>query len=91
MQDLVSEEARKEGILHTRWKGRLEVVSDKLPIILDGAHNPQGITAFCDFLEETKKLRNCAPCEIVMGVMADKDYAQYPAMLKPLSKKLRQR
>ena len=81
MQDLVSEEARKEGILHTRWKGRLEVVSDKLPIILDGAHNPQGITAFCDFLEETKKLRNCAPCEIVMGVMADKDVTKMLSIL----------
>ncbi|MBO4496417.1 MAG: bifunctional folylpolyglutamate synthase/dihydrofolate synthase [Clostridiales bacterium] len=81
MQDLVSEKAREEGLLHTRWKGRLEVVTEDLPIILDGAHNPQGITVFCDFLEETQELKRCRPCEVIMGVMADKDVKKMLSIL----------
>ncbi|MBR2751762.1 MAG: bifunctional folylpolyglutamate synthase/dihydrofolate synthase [Clostridiales bacterium] len=81
MQDLVSGQARNEGLLHTRWKGRLEVVTEDLPIILDGAHNPQGITVFCDFLEDTKELKRCRPCELIMGVMADKDVKKMLSIL----------
>ncbi len=81
MKGVVSEEARKEGLLHTVWKGRLEVVREDPPVILDGAHNPQGITSFCDFLAETKELHRQRPCEVIMGVMADKDVSKMLSIL----------
>jgi len=82
MKGLVSEEAASEGLMHTRWKGRLEVADPDLPVILDGAHNPQGITVFCDFLEEMKDLKRCRPCEVIMGVMADKDVKKMLSILE---------
>lgn len=81
MENLVSEEARQFGIAHTYWKGRLEVVSEEPPIILDGAHNPQGITSFLDFLDEIPDLRRMSPCELIMGVMADKDVEKMLTLL----------
>lgn len=41
----VSEEKVREGLLTTSWVGRFEQVFDHPPIILDGAHNEEGIQA----------------------------------------------
>ena len=73
MKHFVAPEARKEGLAHTMWKGRLEAVSEDPPVILDGAHNPQGITSFVEFTRELPSLKRMPPCEVIMGVMADKD------------------
>lgn len=40
------------GINSTKWEGRLDVVSTKPLIIVDGAHNADGMNALADFLEE---------------------------------------
>ncbi|MBO4927012.1 MAG: bifunctional folylpolyglutamate synthase/dihydrofolate synthase [Clostridiales bacterium] len=81
MQHFVSEESMKEGLAHTLWKGRLEVVRRDPPIVLDGAHNPQGITSFVAFLEEMDELKEQKPCEVIMGVMADKDVSSMLSIL----------
>ena len=73
MEQFVSEEAKREGLSHVLWKGRLEAICEDPPVVLDGAHNPQGITSFVSFLEEMKMLQEMPPCEVIMGVMADKD------------------
>src|SRR5262249_48861726 len=41
----VAREAIEAGIAATRWPGRLEPVSARPEIILDGAHNPSGARA----------------------------------------------
>ena len=76
MESCVSEEALHEGIAHVLWKGRLEAISQDPPVILDGAHNPQGVTSFVSFLQEMPELAEEEPCEVIMGVMADKDVAR---------------
>src|ERR1700676_1762991 len=38
------------GIANTRWPGRLEQVSRRPAIILDGAHNPAGTRALVDYI-----------------------------------------
>lgn len=81
MKDFVSQEARTEGLAHTMWKGRLEAISKNPTIILDGAHNPQGITSFVAFTDEMETLKELPPCEIIMGVMADKDVSQMLSIL----------
>ena len=73
MESFVSQEARIEGLSHVLWKGRLEAICQDPPVILDGAHNPQGVTSFVSFLEEMEVLSEEKPCEVIMGVMADKD------------------
>ena len=73
MSKFVSEEAKREGLGHVMWKGRLEVLSKDPAVIIDGAHNPQGIMSFSAFVEEMTVLQKMPPCEVIMGVMADKD------------------
>lgn len=52
----LTDQATKQGIARTIWRGRLEIVSEKPFIIVDGAHNPQSLAALHDFIiaPETK-------------------------------------
>jgi dihydrofolate synthase/folylpolyglutamate synthase len=48
----VSQDAIESGIADTKWEGRLEVVSKKPLILVDGAHNPDGARALGEFLKQ---------------------------------------
>lgn len=41
----------KQGLAQTRWPGRLDIISRTPFILMDGAHNPEGIAALCHFLD----------------------------------------
>ena len=72
-RDLVPPAALAEGIRRTRWPARLELFStpEGLPVLLDGAHNPQGCTALGDALD---RLMPGQPIVFLLGLLADKDY-----------------
>lgn len=67
----ISNEAVKSGLLSTRWPGRFEVIHQNPTVIVDGAHNPNGVGALIKSIDtyfpNTKLI-------FVVGVMADKDY-----------------
>ena len=67
----ISCEQVRNGIMNTRWEGRMERV---LPdVILDGAHNEDGIAAFiktCQSLVKTQSL------SLLFSAVKDKDYSQ---------------
>lgn len=82
LPDKKIEVAVREGIHHTLWKGRMEILSNKPFFLVDGAHNSNGVSA----LKES--LVHLFPGEkfhFVMGVMADKDYEEMIDMLLPLA------
>lgn len=60
-----------EGIEKTRWGGRFELHSGSPDIILDGAHNPDGIRRL---RESINQMFGAVPICYVCGVLADKDY-----------------
>ena len=62
----VSENAIKEGLLSTKWIARFEYLRENL--ILDGGHNPDGITALISSLLALNK-----PVHFVVAMMQDKD------------------
>ncbi|MBO4331161.1 MAG: bifunctional folylpolyglutamate synthase/dihydrofolate synthase, partial [Oscillospiraceae bacterium] len=67
----ISARAMRDGLKSAKWPGRLELLKQRPAIIVDGAHNPQGVEALMESMEELfpgKKLN------IVIGVLADKDY-----------------
>ena len=45
----ITERAILKGMDETRWPGRLERIHEKPDIILDGAHNPSGVTVIEGF------------------------------------------
>lgn len=65
--------AIQQGLAKAAWPGRFEVVAGTPPIILDGAHNPDGIGKLRQTLDELYPAR---PIVFLFGVLADKDHAE---------------
>ncbi len=74
----ISYENIKNGLLSTRWPGRLEIVSEKPLVILDGAHNLIAARSLSKYLAEHLANRRIT---LVIGILDDKPYG---AMLKSL-------
>lgn len=80
----ISEEALRVGFAKTRWEGRFELVHKDPVVIIDGAHNPNGVESL------VKSLKSVFPGEkfsFITGVLADKDYAQMVELVAPLAKR----
>ena len=74
----LSLESMRAGLATTRWPGRLDVVSEKPLIMLDGAHNLDAAKQLARHLRANFKDRDIT---LVVGILDDKPYA---AMLKLL-------
>lgn len=68
----------RSGIENNKWPGRLEVVSEKPLVILDGAHNLDGARTLARYLADNFPGRSIT---FIIGILSDKPYA---AMLKSL-------
>ncbi len=76
----ISEEALREGLSQVQWPARLEVLRREPLVLLDGAHNPNGV----DALE--RALTQLLPGQkvtLVMGVMGDKDFGEMLEAMAP--------
>ena len=77
----IGEDLLKAGIAKTRWEGRMETV---LPgVILDGAHNEDGVRHFIETAVHFKKNFRIT---ILFSAVADKRYRQ---MIRDISDKIR--
>jgi dihydrofolate synthase/folylpolyglutamate synthase len=74
----ISKKNIQNGLTKTRWPGRLELVSNKPLVILDGAHNLIAARNLAKFLSENLAHRRIT---LVVGILDDKPYG---AMLKTL-------
>ncbi len=74
-----------DGIGLTRWPGRLERVSERPEIILDGAHNPAGIRALVEYIRRFYAGRNIW---LIYGVMRDKSLTETVETLFPLASRI---
>jgi len=69
------------GVERASWEGRLETVSARPPVILDGAHNAEGAAALAAHLRRTFKERVI----LVFGALRDKDIRAMTRHLFPLA------
>ncbi|SER98359.1 dihydrofolate synthase / folylpolyglutamate synthase [Butyrivibrio fibrisolvens] len=81
--DKITEDAIRQGLVNTRWEGRFELLQDNPKVIVDGAHNPDGIRVLCTSL---KRLFPDKKIIFIAGVLADKDYKSMMEMVAPLGK-----
>jgi dihydrofolate synthase/folylpolyglutamate synthase len=77
----IPEPAIGRGIKNMFIPGRLELLSRRPPLILDGAHNPDGIRVLVDFLRE----ENIDAFTLIFGVLGDKHYPAMARQLAPLA------
>jgi dihydrofolate synthase/folylpolyglutamate synthase len=81
----ISDTSVVEGLRDVRWEGRLELVSRNPGIVVDGAHNPAGISSLCSSLLTDFSYRRLI---VVFGVLRDKDYGGMLKKLLPLVDKI---
>jgi dihydrofolate synthase/folylpolyglutamate synthase len=67
----VDEEIVRDGLRQVRWPGRLEVMLDRPTVILDGAHNPEGVNALVEELGIRYRGRRL---KLLFASMADKEW-----------------
>ncbi|WP_296837796.1 bifunctional folylpolyglutamate synthase/dihydrofolate synthase [Butyrivibrio sp.] len=79
----ITDTAIKEGLINTKWEGRFELLQDNPKVIVDGAHNPDGIKVLCSSL---KRLFPDKKIMFIAGVLADKDYKSMMKEIAPLGK-----
>ncbi|HEX7704903.1 MAG TPA: folylpolyglutamate synthase/dihydrofolate synthase family protein [Thermoanaerobaculia bacterium] len=76
----IDDEAIRQGVASTRWRGRLERLRlGSRQIWIDGCHNPHAIAAVLPFVETLRR-----PRLLVFGVMSDKPVDQMTGALFPL-------
>ncbi len=69
-----------EGLAGMRWPGRCQVVEGQPPILLDGAHNPDGAGALCRTLMEMGGERRWG---WIVGFLDDKDCTGFMQAIGP--------
>lgn len=77
--------AIERGIQQVRWPGRLERVSTRPDIFIDGAHNPAGCAALAEYIRASKGAHRTW---LVFGAMRDKAISEMAARLFPLADEL---
>lgn len=78
----ITDEAIHKGIENAFWAGRMELVCKEPFLLIDGAHNGNGVAALAN------GLRTLYPKEkfhLIMGVLADKDYEKMAEQMLPFA------
>jgi dihydrofolate synthase/folylpolyglutamate synthase len=76
----VEEDAIRYGLANVCWPGRLEVVGTAPVVVLDGAHNVDGITAL---VRELPAVIGGRPIHLLFGVMRDKRWQPMVGAIAP--------
>ncbi len=79
----ISENAIHQGLASVTWKGRFEKLSDRPPVIFDGGHNEEGVTAAVNTVRSCFKKQKIL---VISGVMKDKDYRKIAEELASVAK-----
>ncbi|MCL1920599.1 MAG: bifunctional folylpolyglutamate synthase/dihydrofolate synthase [Kiritimatiellaeota bacterium] len=80
----IPEAAFVKGLAAARWPGRFHLVSATPPVIVDGAHNPDGARALAHALKTCGIKGNVG---LVAGFCADKDAVSFLRVLAPIVKR----
>lgn len=74
----IDNETIKTALANSTWAGRLEWIRPN--ILLDGAHNNDGIDSLVTYLEK----QNFPKLKMLLGILEDKDYKDMVAKLKTI-------
>ncbi len=66
----LEEDDIKSGVEETTWPGRIQVLSEKPLVVVDGAHNPGAANVLVEAVKNDFTYKKLI---LVLGVMADKD------------------
>jgi dihydrofolate synthase/folylpolyglutamate synthase len=75
----VGRDALARGLATVRWPGRLAVVHEKPRVVVDGAHNVQGVRALCEALPAIAGDR---PVRLLFSALRDKHWREMAGVLQ---------
>jgi dihydrofolate synthase/folylpolyglutamate synthase len=81
----INTKAISEGLYNTKWPGRFEIVRREPMVILDGAHNPNGVARFG---ENLKRFVPNKKIIAILGIFSDKDYQSILKNIVPISNQI---
>ena len=81
----IPHDALKKGLVMARWPARFEVLSKDPLMVIDGAHNLQGVRILRENLQAYFPTKEII---FIMGVMKDKNYTEMIKEIKPLMYKV---
>ncbi|MBE6007688.1 MAG: bifunctional folylpolyglutamate synthase/dihydrofolate synthase [Lachnospiraceae bacterium] len=70
------------GVERSKWHGRMEIVGEDPTVLLDGAHNLDGIAMLSDSL---KKYFADRKITLLVGILGDKEYGKMVETIAPLA------
>ncbi len=76
----LSEEAIRKGLADACWAGRMEICGRNPLILLDGAHNADGIRQLADSIQT---YFNDKKITLILGVLGDKEYDKMAEHILP--------
>jgi dihydrofolate synthase / folylpolyglutamate synthase len=91
----MTDEAISKGLVSMRWPGRLEWFDvphgddDSRSVLVDGAHNPDGVAALLDYLSTELPARGIEELIVVISILGSKDWERMLVQLGSLSKMCR--
>lgn len=75
----------KSAVKKVKWIGRLEVMNKKPLIVIDGAHNIQGISNLKNNVEKYFKYNKIY---LILGILADKEVEKMVKIIAPIAYKV---
>ncbi|MBC2256129.1 bifunctional folylpolyglutamate synthase/dihydrofolate synthase [Listeria ivanovii] len=75
----IDELAIRRGLKNAFWPGRMEQISSKPFIMIDGAHNPEGVMALARSIESYHGHK-----KVVVSILADKNHQEMIQILKKI-------
>ena len=78
----LTESQIRTGISNTFWAGRMEVCKKQPMVVLDGAHNVDGIRQLSESIETYFKDKKIT---LILGVLGDKEYEKMAELIMPFA------
>lgn len=79
---LVDEDDVRNALSKTRWPGRLELIQQTPRVLLDGAHNPEGVEALVKAL---KSVYSFDKLHIMIGMLESKNHRECVRHILPIT------
>lgn len=81
----ISANAMRKGLAKAYWPGRMEILHHHPVILLDGAHNPEGLYALAAATEKRYKEKKV---KLVFAALADKDLSTMMPIISQIGQEL---
>lgn len=79
---VIDDRAVKAGLKKTRWEARMEIICSRPIFLLDGAHNPSGISVLRQALQKDFSWRRLI---LIFAALTDKDYRSMLQKIAPMA------